>query len=576
LPFVPLESLGVLVRLSRQIRRPALALVVVGSLTALALPAGAATATPAKGTATSSVTVLRLTISGTTITAGQIAAVAANATKPHQAKLVVTPLDSSATGPVGQQTVTPSSGASTVPTAPASAALPSGLGSVTGPTFAVDATDNATGVLVSAALKALGSVKLLTVPINLKTASLSDVAKVTSTQSSASKTLSLGSLSLPSLNDLLASLGVDLNALLKVLPQAQLTQLAGLVTSTTSGAVKTANAAVDSAQAAVGGSAPQALDGATSALTAANGTLTTAKATLTTATAAFTTGFATIPALTLTGLGVPAGTTADQFLALAPAVQSALDAATGADLSSLSAAVKTAETAVTTAQAAVDALQALVTALTNLLNAVLGALTGNSDPLAALGNIKLTTSAVAAKTPKADAAVSVGSINVLGSLTPLTSLTTALDDVMNTLSGVLNSVTGVSFTPAKLAIGQPTHSTSTKGKTTFATASVTGLTLTLPSITLPQSLTLAGVPTGISGSLSLGALTDTAQFTPGTAATPSTPNTPTPSSPHTPSSSPLPNTGGNMLLPVAGLLILGTAVLLRRRLAQQGGSDTGA
>jgi LPXTG-motif cell wall-anchored protein len=576
LPFVPLESLGVLVRLSRQIRRPALALLVVGSLTALALPAGAATATPAKGTATSSVTVLRLTISGTTITAGQIAAVAANATKPHQAKLVVTPLDSSATGPVGQQTVTPSSGASTVPTAPASAALPFGLGSVTGPTFAVDATDNATGVLVSAALKALGSVKLLTVPINLKTASLSDVAKVTSTQSSASKTLSLGSLSLPSLNDLLASLGVDLNALLKVLPQAQLTQLAGLVTSTTSGAVKTANAAVDSAQAAVGGSAPQALDGATSALTAANGTLTTAKATLTTATAAFTTGFATIPALTLTGLGVPAGTTADQFLALAPAVQSALDAATGADLSSLSAAVKTAETAVTTAQAAVDALQALVTALTNLLNAVLGALTGNSDPLAALGNIKLTTSAVAAKTPKADAAVSVGSINVLGSLTPLTSLTTALDDVMNTLSGVLNSVTGVSFTPAKLAIGQPTHSTSTKGKTTFATASVTGLTLTLPSITLPQSLTLAGVPTGISGSLSLGALTDTAQFTPGTAATPSTPNTPTPSSPHTPSSSPLPNTGGNMLLPVAGLLILGTAVLLRRRLAQQGGSDTGA
>jgi LPXTG-motif cell wall-anchored protein len=196
--------------------------------------------------------------------------------------------------------------------------------------------------------------------------------------------------------------------------------------------------------------------------------------------------------------------------------------------------------------------------------------------LVALGNIKLTTSAVAAKTPKADAAVSVGSINVLGSLTPLTSLTTALDDVMNTLSGVLNSVTGVSFTPAKVAIGQPTHSTSTKGKTTFATASVTGLTLTLPSITLPQSLTLAGVPTGISGSLSLGALTDTAQFTPGTAATPSTPNTPTPSSPHTPSSSPLPNTGGNMLLPVAGLLILGTAVLLRRRLAQQGGSDTGA
>ena len=555
-----------------------LALVAASSVVALALPAGAATITkPSKGSATSSLAVLRLTISGTTITAGQIAAVAGNTTKPHQAKLVVTPLESSATGAIGQQTITPSSGASTVPSAPKSAALPSGLGSVTGPTFAVNATDNASGVLVSAALKALGDVKVLTVPLSLKAATLSDVAKVTSAQSSASKSLTLGSLSLPSLSDLLASLGVNLNALLKMLPQDQLNQLASLVTSTTTGAIKAANAAVDSAQAAVSGTAPATLDDAASALTTANGTLTTAKAAVTSATSAFTAGFAAIPALTLTGLGVPAGTTADQYLALAPAVQTALDAATAADLGSLATAVKTAEAAVTTAQAAVDALQALVTALTSLLNAVLGALTGDTNPLAALGNIKVTTSAIAAKTPKATAAVSVGSINILGSLTPLTSLTTSLDNVMNTLSGVLNSVTGVSFSPAKLTIGQPTHSTQIQGTSRIANASITALTLKLPSITLPQALTLAGVPTGISGSLSLGALTDTATWTPGSVVSTGTPTShPAVKPPATPSSTPLPNTGGRMLLPVAGLLIMGTAVLLRRRIGQRRAEDTGA
>ncbi|HMC69142.1 MAG TPA: LPXTG cell wall anchor domain-containing protein, partial [Mycobacteriales bacterium] len=203
------------------------------------------------------------------------------------------------------------------------------------------------------------------------------------------------------------------------------------------------------------------------------------------------------------------------------------------------------------------------------LNAVLGALTGDTDPLAALGNIKVATSAVAAKVPTADATVTVGSINVLGSLTPLTSLTSTLDGVMNTLSSVLNSVAGVSFTPAKIAIGQPTHSTSTKGMTKFATASVTGLTLTLPSITLPQALTVAGVPTGISGSLSLGALTDSAQWTPGSVISSGTPTFTHAKPPAKPSSSPLPNTGGTMALPIAGLLILGTALVFRRRIASR-------
>jgi len=157
--------------------------------------------------------------------------------------------------------------------------------------------------------------------------------------------------------------------------------------------------------------------------------------------------------------------------------------------------------------------------------------------------------------------VTVGSVKVLGALTPLSSLTDTLGAVTDTLSSVLESVAGVSFTAPKLTIGQPTHSTKTTGTTRFATASITGVKLTLPSLTLPNALALPGVPTGVSGSLTFGQLSETAQWTPGTAATPSTPQTPSSS----PQGSPLPDTGGRMLLPVAGLLILGSAVLLWRR-----------
>lgn len=533
----------------------------VSAVAALSLPAGAASSsTAAQGKATSSLSILRLTISGTSITAGKIAAVAGTTTSPHQAKLVVTPIDSTLTGPLGQQTITPSSDTSTVPATPKSVDLPAGLGSLTGPTFGVKAADDATGVLASAALKALGKVTVLTVPLNLKAASLTDIAKVTSSRSTAKKSLTLGSLSLPSLSDLLASLGLDLNGLLDKLTQGKLTDLAGLVTSTTSGAVKTANNAVDTAQAAVSGTVPKNLDAATGALSGANGALTTAQGALTTATNAFNSAFGAILAGLLPA-GVSTGTTADQFLALAPALQATVDALSPADLLSLATAVQTAEAVLQTAQDAVDALQALVTALTDLVNAVLGAVTGDDDPLAALGDISVTTSAIAAKTPKADAGVTVGSVKILGALTPLSSLTKTLGGVTDTLSSVLESVAGVSFTAPKLTIGQPSKSTKTTGQTRFAKASITGVKLTLPSLTLPNALTLPGVPTGISGSLTFGQLAEAAQWTPGTAATPSTPGSPS----STPQGSPLPDTGGRMLLPVAGLLILGSAVLLWRR-----------
>src|SRR4051794_26234319 len=95
------------------------------SLAALALPAGAASSTPSKGRAKSVVTLVQVKLAGTSIAAGRISAVADNAA-PHIAKLVITPVTSSLTGPLGQQTVTPDSGDVTVPTIPKSVDFPAG------------------------------------------------------------------------------------------------------------------------------------------------------------------------------------------------------------------------------------------------------------------------------------------------------------------------------------------------------------------------------------------------------------------------------------------------------------------
>src|SRR5947208_16774524 len=85
---------GVLVHLSRSVsRRSALAVVAVGPLAAAALPAGATTTTtPAHGSATSTLTVLHVTVNSDSVAAGAITAVAANTRSPHTADLVVTPL----------------------------------------------------------------------------------------------------------------------------------------------------------------------------------------------------------------------------------------------------------------------------------------------------------------------------------------------------------------------------------------------------------------------------------------------------------------------------------------------------
>jgi hypothetical protein len=569
------------VHVSRRVmHRGVLAFVTISALTASTVVAGAATTTTttaAKGSATSSVTVLELSLLGNTLTAGKIAAVADNSVSPHNVKLVVTPVDSSVTGPVGQQTVTPGSAATQVPSTPQSASLPNGVGSITGPTFSVSAADDAAGVLTNAALKALGTVNILTVPLNLQTASLTNAAQVTKSGATAEKVFDLGTLSLPSLQDLLASLGLDLNKLFDLLTQANLDSLASLVTSTTSGAVKTASDAVDTAQAAIGANAPASLSGAQSALTTATGAVTAAQGAVTTANTAFSSAMTQIPALSLVPLGVSSGLTPAQFQALPAATQTSVDALTSQNLAALATSAVSAQTALTAAQALVTQLNALITALTDLVNGVLAAVKGSTDPLASLGGVHVVTKAVAASTPTADADVTVASTHVLGTLAslPISQLSGALAPVTSTLTNVLDSVAGVKFTPPTIAIGTPSKSTSTSGLTRKANASVDAVTVNLPSLTLPAALTLPGVPTAVSGKLVVGQLAEAATFVLGTSTTRTTTPTTTPSTAKT---GKLASTGGSMKLPALAALLMLTslAILQRRRSVRAGAEDAGA
>ena len=262
-------------------------------------------------------------------------------------------------------------------------------------------------------------------------------------------------------------------------------------------------------------------------------------------------------ALTTAGLSAPL--TAAQFddavnnnSTLLTALTTAFGA-TETTLAALAAAAVAADQLVTAVNTLVDALQNLVTKVFAKINA-------DGDPLASLGGVKLTTKAVAASTPKAAASLTVASVDVLGQAASLSTVTDALDTVGSTLASVLNSVPGVSFVPPSIAIGKPSHSTRISGTTRFATASVRGVTVNLPTLDLSGvglPLALPGGLTSASGSLVLGNLTESASWTPAAAS-----NSPVPASSGGPQ---LGDTGGKVMLPILATIIVGLAVAVRRR-----------
>jgi hypothetical protein len=120
----------------------------------------------------------------------------------------------------------------------------------------------------------------------------------------------------------------------------------------------------------------------------------------------------------------------------------------------------------------------------------------------------------------------------------------------------------VTFTPPAIAIGKATKSVHTQGRTRFATASVRGLAVTLPTLALSAAAVPLALPGGVTsgaGSLVVGELSESAQWTPSSS---QTSGSPVPGGAGGPQ---LSETGSTILLPILATLVVGVAVLLRRR-----------
>jgi hypothetical protein len=550
---------------------PAGALLLLCAATpALATPALAAGATPAAGTASSALGLLSVTAAGHTVDVATVELVSDTASGAKSAQVVVTPLAVDGT-PYGQQTI--GSGSSTVP-ALSGAAVPSvpGVLEVAAPAITASADD--AGPTSKAGAGSLGALTVLGIPVTVD-GTAEAVTGVTGALATSTKDVSVTDLSLPSVTDLLAGLGLDVSAL----PLETLQTLVDELGLALTGAVTTANAAVDAAQAQVDAAAADVTT-ATADLAAATAAVDTALATLTTALGSTTlAAFEALPQLAKDALG--------------PAVNDAY-AAYVASLSTRTAA----QTALAAAQALVDTLQ---TTLATAVAAAVGALEGLLDgvPLLSVDSIQVATRAVASSaepggqnaevvggevvglevlgTDVLDTVLGSSSVDVLA-LTDeaLDGIATVVDDLTGTLAGVLSDVAGLELTaPVVDVLGSATRTGVVDGFGEAETL-VGLLSVQLPRITLPTALQLPGVGslpafegvsavngalTSLAGSVDVVTLTELSRFRPATTAAPTAPTSPTAPT--------LPQTGG---LPAAGagltlLVAAGALVLLRRRTA---------
>jgi hypothetical protein len=167
----------------------------------------------------------------------------------------------------------------------------------------------------------------------------------------------------------------------------------------------------------------------------------------------------------------------------------------------------------------------------------------------------------------------------------LSQVTSKVSALTGVLSSVLSAVPGLTVPAPKVEL--LTKTTSTDIVNGFGTAqnSVNALRVSIPAITLPAALALpnaaslpalSGVPNlkgalGINAvgdltsqamTLSVGTLSEQAKFRPATVA--SAPETTTPDTTVTPE---LPRTGLPAGIAVLGILMVGTALVLRRRMA---------
>ena len=660
-------------------------------LAAVAGPATAATApAPAKGVASSSVTLLGVAAGGHTVTAGTLELLSDMLGAQSVAKVLLTPLTADGTS-YGQQTVTPASSPVSAPSVDSSALVPAlaGIASLRTPVLEA-AADNADGEpSTSAGAASLGSLSVLGLPVSIE-GSL-DVGSAVSRNAGAvgEKTLVVENVALPSLADVLAALGLNVPAL----PVEVLTELLNeldLVTTTITDlqkqiddATAAIQAQIDKAQADVdkaaadlaaktaelGGkknelaaaeqdlqSKTAALGAAKTALAAEQQKLDDANAQLTTATANLTSLLGSTSISAYEALSPEAKALLDPTGAIAAAYQAYKTAQTA--VAGATAAVTTATTAVANAQSAVDlaagvvatlkaavaALQATVDELQALLDALIAVLQNilsdvqplidslkaailavlDGTPLLSFDSLSVVTEATATSNTEGGQTARIvgGEIsglevlgtdvlgNVLGTtkidlLDITASQLAAINALIGTVTGALSSVLSTVPQFPTLSIPAPevgllSKSTSTSVVDGFgvATTSVKGLSVTLPSVSIPTALALpgaidlpalggvtqvAGLLTSAPVKIDLATLSSNARFAPAVAGSPTTgtpttgspttgtpttgtPTTGTPTSGTPGTAAPqLPRTGASQALAVLGTVLLVAAFAARRR-----------
>ena len=538
-----------------------------GALSALVLcttTGTAAASSPARGSATSALNLLTVQAGGHTISIGNIAMVSSTLASAAEASIGVTPLSVDGTA-YGAQTITPSNSPVTVAAQSTPSAV-SAIAALASPSIAATATKAPS---TSAGTTSLGTLKLLGLDVPLNGAV--DLGSSVSGTSGAlaQKTVLVEGLALPSVADILAALGLDLSKL----PVATVFDLVD--------GLDLVNSAVDTAQAALTSAAAQ-VDAATTQLTSAN-------AALASATAALSSVVATVDTTTY-----PAASTLTGYLGMVD--KTGVNGSTPG-LSTALSDYTTASGAVAQANALLNTAQALVTSTTTtLFNALHAVLDGT--PLVSIDTLRVVSKAAASSakaggqtaeitggeidglkvlgTDVLDAVTGSSSIDLLGLTGTVTGqVDAALDTLTGTLSDVLSSVPGL----AGLQVPQPTvellgKTTSTSVANGFgqAKATLAGLRITVPGITVPTAALVpnaaalpaltgvtqvAGALTSAPVQLDLVTLSEQSAFAPAIT---------TVGSPETPTE--LPHTGLPAGLGLAALLSVAGAVVLRRRTAQ--------
>lgn len=523
------------------------------AIVALAVPAVASGGTTPSGAAQSNLLLLALTAGGESATVGSVVMSATGVTSPT-ALIDLVPAEVDGTKHA-EKTVGPGESTSL---SPVNATLPNGAGALTGPALTAAASTTGGVALAQAAASALGHATADGSAIDLGVSSLSDLADVTPTAAVSAKTLRISNIALPSIYALLTGMGLNLSAL----NGGQLESLYSVVAQTTSPAQA---AAVLAAETKVGSSLTPTLAAAQTALAAAGNAETLAQNALQAQLSALT---GPLLAGVDAALGLPPATT-PSVGDLTPTTIPLVELADGG----LTPAIATWQDA----EAALTSAQGLVSGLTDLIGSVGAALAAN--PLAALNGVTLATRAVASNSPSASAVTTIGSADVLGTAASLTAFSAVFNATAAKLAAAVNSLAGgVSFSAPLFVIGRVSRSTGTSGGYRTAVASLTGVALTLPTISLPASLSISGRSvTTPAGQLTVASLGDSARFRAGIAPASTSPPA-TRSGGHAPltatvatgihASPSLPDTGLPAGVPAAALVLIGAALLTWRRLAR--------